>query len=97
VFEKKIDMLDAHVSQMYEWLPWHAGTLDKVPKDPAARKRWLADTRAVTITDAVRATLVKWYGPEKGKAIRHAEAFETCEYGSRPTEADLRRLFPFFP
>jgi LmbE family N-acetylglucosaminyl deacetylase len=97
VFEKKIDMLDAHVSQMYEWLPWHAGTLDKVPKDPAARKRWLADTRAVTITDAVRAALVKWYGPEKAKAIRHAEAFETCEYGSRPTDVDLRRLFPFFP
>lgn len=96
VFEKKIDMLDAHVSQMYEWLPWHAGTLDKVPKDPAARKRWLADTRGGTISDAVRAQLVKWYGPEKGKAVRYAEAFETCEYGSRPSEADLRRLFPFF-
>jgi LmbE family N-acetylglucosaminyl deacetylase len=97
VYEKKIDMLDAHVSQMYEWLPWHAGTLDKVPKDPAARKRWLADTRGVAITDAVRAALVKWYGAEKAKAIRHAEAFETCEYGSRPTDADLRRLFPFLP
>jgi LmbE family N-acetylglucosaminyl deacetylase len=97
VFEKKIDMLDAHVSQMYEWLPWHAGTLDKVPRDPAARKRWLADMRGGTITDAVRAQLVKWYGPEKGKVVRHAEAFETCEYGTRPTEEDLRRLFPFFP
>jgi LmbE family N-acetylglucosaminyl deacetylase len=33
VFDKKIEMLDAHVSQMYEWLPWHAGTLDRVPAD----------------------------------------------------------------
>jgi hypothetical protein len=26
-----------------------------------------------------------------------AEAFEICEYGTRPDEAMLRRLFPFFP
>jgi hypothetical protein len=28
--------------------------------------------------------------------VKDAEAFEVCEYGRRPTEADLRRLFPFF-
>ena len=38
VIEKKVDMLDAHVSQVYEWLPWVGGKLDAVPKDPAARK-----------------------------------------------------------
>jgi hypothetical protein len=96
VFDKKIEMLDAHVSQMYEWLPWHAGTLDRVPKDPADRKRWLRETRAVTITPAVRAALAKWYGADKAQTIKQAEAFETCEYGTRPNEADLRRLFPFF-
>jgi len=97
VIEKKIDMLDAHVSQMYEWLPWVAGNLDNVPKDPAARKRWLRDTRGGQPNPAVRATLVKWYGEEKGNAVRHAEAFEICEYGARPDEAMLRKLFPFFP
>ena len=35
---KKIDMIDAHVSQFYEWLPWLAGRLDQVPKDAAARR-----------------------------------------------------------
>jgi LmbE family N-acetylglucosaminyl deacetylase len=95
VIEKKIDMLDAHVSQMYEWLPWVAGTLETVPKGGAERKRWLRETRAGQPTDAVRATLVKWYGPEKGNAVRHAEAFEICEYGTRPDEAMLRTLFPF--
>jgi len=25
VYQKKIEMLDAHVSQFYEWLPWTAG------------------------------------------------------------------------
>ena len=45
VVDKKIDALDAHVSQVYEWLAWHAGNLDQVPKDPAARKAWLKKTR----------------------------------------------------
>ena len=57
---KKIDMLDAHVSQMYEWLPWVGLELDKVPKDPAARKKWLRETRAGEPNAAVRETLVKW-------------------------------------
>ena len=95
--EKKIDMMDAHVSQMYEWLPWVAGTLDKVPKDAAARRRWLRDTRADPPTSAVRAALTKWYGAERGNAVRHAEAFEICEYGTRPDETMIRKLFPFLP
>ena len=97
VIEKKLDMMDAHVSQFYEWLPWVAGSLDSVPKDPAARRKWLKDTRAGQPSAAVREALVKWYGPEAGKAVRYAEAFEICEYGTRPDEAMLRKLFPFLP
>src|SRR5256885_15448494 len=41
VFEKKVNMLDAHVSQFYEWLPWTQGQFEQVPKDPAERKKWL--------------------------------------------------------
>ena len=97
VVDKKIDMFDAHVSQVYEWLPWHAGRLDQVPRDPAARKEWLQKQRAGAPNVAVREALVKWYGPETAKQIKYAEAFEICEYGSRPSPADIRRLFPFFP
>jgi len=97
VIDKKIDMLDAHVSQFYEWLPWVAGNLDTVPKGAAERKQWLRKERATEPTPAVRAALVKWYGPAKGKDIRNAEAFEICEYGTRPDEAMLRKLFPFLP
>ncbi len=88
-------MLDAHVSQFYEWLPWLDGRLDEVPKDKAARKEWLAKERAGNINPAVRASLVKWYGADAGAKVKYAEAFEICEYGSRPTEADIKRLFPF--
>ena len=45
MIDKKIDMLDAHVSQMYEWLPWVDGILDQVPKDPAGAQAWLKETR----------------------------------------------------
>lgn len=96
VIEKKIDMLDAHVSQFYEWLPWVAGNLEKVPKGAAERRQWLAKSRTGRPSPPVREALNKWYGPEKGNAVRHAEAFEICEYGTRPDEGMLRRLFPFF-
>jgi len=29
--------------------------------------------------------------------VKHAEAFEVCEYGRQPDEAEIKRLFPFFP
>ena len=38
-----------------------------------------------------------WYGPEKGKKVKHAEAFEICEYGRRVTRAQIKKLFPFYP
>jgi len=94
VFDLKISALDAHVSQFYEWLPWVDGKLDLVPHDPAERKRWLARTEGGEITPAVRQALVKWYGAERAAKIRHAEAFELCEYGSQPSAEQLRALFP---
>ena len=96
VAEKKLAGMDAHVSQFYEWLPWVEGVLDSVPKDAAARKEWLRKTRFRPPTPAVRESLKKWYGGA-AESIKLAEAFEICEYGRRPTEQDLRTLFPFFP
>jgi len=97
VIDKKIAMLDAHVSQVYEWLAWHDGELENVPKDPRKRLEWLKNQRGNEPDASVRKALAKWYGEEAAKQIRYAEAFEICEYGARPKEADLRRLFPFFP
>jgi LmbE family N-acetylglucosaminyl deacetylase len=94
VWEKKVGALDAHVSQMYEWLPWVDHTLEQVPKDPAERRKWLGDQRDHDLTPDVRAALVKFYGADRAARIGHAEAFEVCEYGSQPSAAELRLLFP---
>ncbi len=94
VYDKKVDALDAHVSQVYEWLPWVDHKLEEVPKDPAERKQWLAKSRGGEPTPAVRKALEKWYGPERAAKVQHAEAFEVCEYGYQPNDSDLRKLFP---
>ncbi len=94
VFSQKIDALDSHKSQFYEWLPWVDGKLDSVPRDAGERKAWLAKLRGRTITPGVRAALERWYGREKAAQVQQAEAFEVCEYGRQPNEEDLRKLFP---
>ena len=97
VYRKKLDMLDAHVSQFYEWLPWHDDQLDSVPKDPAARKEWLMTLQFIKGVKAEwREPLEKRYGRQADK-IKFVEAFEISEYGKQPSEEDIRRLFPFFP
>ena len=93
VFDQKIHAMDAHESQFYEWLPWIGGYLNEVPKDKEGRKKWLANNRSGKITPAVRASLEKWYG-SRAAEIRHAEAFEICEYGTQPSDTDLKQLFP---
>ncbi|MEI7830493.1 MAG: PIG-L deacetylase family protein [Prolixibacteraceae bacterium] len=99
VVDLKLDGMNEHVSQMFEWLPWinNGGEVDKsVPTDPAERKEWLKKRwidRSI-ISAEQRAGLEKWYGKEKAATFKYAESFEITEYGSQPTEADIRRLFP---
>ena len=94
VFSQKIHALDAHESQMYEWLPWIGHYADQVPSNKADREKWLAQTRDIKITPAVKATLEKWYGKDKAAQVQHAEAFEICEYGAQPGDGELKKLFP---
>lgn len=96
VIKKKFQALDAHVSQVYEWLPWHAGILDQVPKDPNGRIDWLMTQRPQRIRSEWKDALRKRYGA-KADSIQHAEAFEITEYGRQPSEEEIRKLMPFFP
>jgi LmbE family N-acetylglucosaminyl deacetylase len=96
VFDQKIYAMSAHESQFFEWLPWTSGKLNEVPKTEAERLKWLAEWRKSPINENVRKSLEKWYGTEKASNIKNAEAFEICEYGRRPSDEEIRKLFPFF-
>jgi LmbE family N-acetylglucosaminyl deacetylase len=99
VFDQKVGAIDALESQFYEWNPWLFGYLDEVPKGKDERLAWTrrrAERRYGAVANRFRKQLIEELGPEKGKAVKYAEAFEVCEYGSKPSKDDLRRLFPFF-
>ena len=96
VWQRKLDAFEANESQFYEAQPCWAGVSAEVPKDKVERRKWLEKRRDQRPTPAIRAALDKWYGPNRAKGIIRAEAFELCEYGRRPTDAEIRQLFPFF-
>jgi LmbE family N-acetylglucosaminyl deacetylase len=94
VWDQKIDALDAYASQFYEWLPWVDGELESVPADPDARREWLSVERGRELSVCARAALARRYGPAHAREVRHAETFQVCEYGRRPSPGELDLLFP---
>lgn len=94
VIDKKVYSLDSHQSQFYEWLPWIGNYENQVPKGHPERLEWLKKLRGSGINPAVKSSLEKWYGTAKAGQVRYAESFEICEYGSRPSDEDIKRLFP---
>jgi len=99
VFDQKIACMDALASQFYEWNPWLSGYLQEVPSGAAERLQWARKRfgdRFGATANRFRKELVERLGEEKGKAVKYAEAFEICEYGSQPSREELMKLFPFF-
>lgn len=100
VFEQKLDALEAHASQMFEWLPFmmsrSSGKPEHVPVDPVERRAWLANAWFPDPpSQDVQSCLQRLY-PGK-TAARYAEAFEICEYGRPLAPSRLREIFPFLP
>jgi len=93
-YDQKIYGMAAHESQFFEWLPWTSGRLDEVPETEEARLKWLAGLRKPRITEEMRQSLEKWYGEEKAADVKMVESFEICEYGRRPSDGEIRKLFP---
>jgi len=101
VYTKKMDAIWKLESQIESL--WATGNFEKVvpvPTDPAAReqrRRQVAERFAARdrrVADKYRDQLSDGYGPEKGAAIKCAEAFELCEYGRQPSAEELKALFP---
>lgn len=102
VFEKKIDALMALESQIFEGgANGSEEQMAEIPpsSQPQARREYLRQRwikYASRETDRARPALTRWYGEERANRIKFAEAWEICEYGRQPTEAEIRELFPFF-
>ena len=100
VMEQKLDALSKIVSQFVEG--GCGGNESQIPKndaemqDAVKRVRRNFGNRFASTADKYRVELIELYGEEKGKQIKCAEAFEVCEYGRRPSFAELKQLFPFF-
>ena len=100
VIEKKLDALETLESQFYEG--GALGSAEMIPTDPQKQTDRRKQVRAAhaarsqNIAQRYRTNLVDWYGKEAAEKVRHAEAFEICEYGRRPDKKELARLFPFF-
>jgi N-acetylglucosamine malate deacetylase 1 len=100
VVEQKLAALETLVSQFYEG--GANGSAKLIPADAAgkeARERQVRQgfmSRSLGIAQKYRPKLIELYGQERGAKVQHAEAFELCEYGSQPSPAEIRRLFPFY-
>ncbi|RPH99372.1 MAG: PIG-L family deacetylase [Calditrichaeota bacterium] len=101
MFEQKANAIWQLESQIESL--WATGNFERVvpiPTDPAGREeRRLAlrerqAQRDKAIADKYRSQLVSCYGEEEAKKIQYAEAFELCEYGRQPDQAELKKLFP---
>lgn len=100
VMDVKWDMLDAMESQVYEWLPWHDGVLDEVPKTGKGRKAWLEKAWGRHFKERSKAhwaCMERWYGKKGAAKVEFGEFFEVSEYGGQPNNKELRDLFPFLP
>jgi LmbE family N-acetylglucosaminyl deacetylase len=103
VFDLKLTAIHEMPSQHYEGgANGSEEHVAKVPpeSDEAGRKEWLRrrwTARQGGEANRFRDSLVKWYGTEKGAAVKYAEAFEICEYGRQPSTEETKTLFPFFP
>jgi len=100
VIEKKLDALDALESQFYEG--GANGSAELIPSEPAKQQERKRQVRAnfarrnESVAQRFRARLGEFYSTEKAGAVKYAEAFEICEYGRRPNQEELKKLFPFF-
>jgi LmbE family N-acetylglucosaminyl deacetylase len=100
VLEKKLAALEVMESQFFEG--GALGSAELIPKDEAGRAdrrkkvRQGFQDRDSAVAKKYRQKLMDLYGKDPAEKIHHAEAFEIAEYGTQPSAAELRRLFPFY-
>src|SRR5438552_11582885 len=92
--EKKLDSLLVMVSQFQEG--GANGSADLMPADnPEKQKQRTQQVREgfakrnQGLAQRFRSKLEEWYPSDEAGKVKYAEAFEICEYGSRPNKNEL--------
>ncbi len=97
VIETKLDAIGVMISQFAEG--GANGDASLYPADAAGQERRKQQIRQIrgrnyqAIAARFQKELVAWH---PNGDVKHAEAFEICEYGTQPNKEELKRLFPFF-
>jgi len=90
-----VRMLACHRSQVFQWLPFNQGVLDKVPEDESGRVDWVRrmyHDYARPRAGRYRRELVAACG-KRGAEIDYVEVYEISEYAAPLDEAARQRLF----
>ena len=102
VIDKKLAAVEALESQFYEGGCNGGPHLIPDPSDTTAvakRKKQVRDEWAgmfFATANRFRDALGQYYGKERAGKFKFAEAFEICEYGRKPDQEEMKRLFPFY-
>ena len=99
--EKKLDALGVMISQFAEG--GANGNASLYPEGDEAKRatrrqevRQRFSKRNQSIAARFNEELNEWYPDGEASKIKHAEAFELCEYGNQPDKEQLKKLFPFY-
>jgi N-acetylglucosamine malate deacetylase 1 len=97
VLQEKLQILNCHESQYYEWLPYIENKLKEVPKTEKERLKWLIENQLVSNNEQAnlaRFTLNQVVGNIYSN-MKYAETFELSEYGRQADNEELYNLFSF--
>ncbi len=95
--DKKWKCVSAMPSQFGDKDSWQGRTLPNVPQDDRERANYLLEIvkkRNIAVADQYRERLVALYGPERGKKVQYAEAFQLGQYGRQASIDELKQMFP---
>lgn len=92
-FDTIVQMAACHQSQVFQWLPYHAGI--EIPQDIEARMQWLADWLSQLHHQRRQhfAADIVARGLPLDDALK-IEIFEISEYAAQVDQQHLRTLFP---
>ena len=101
LWQRKLEVMACHESQMFEWLPWVDGEdMSGVPPatDREGRLAFIDERRRCIFSLAAelyRDRLAELLGPERGNAVDLAEVYYAAPFPTPLSEDNYRDLFPF--